>query len=164
MKDYIVLLLGGNLGEREALLEQAKVQLINYLGDVVLSSSIYETEAWGGISTKDYLNQVLVFNALVSPNELLEIVLGIEELLGRERIHVWGDRTMDIDILYYADQSVDQMDLVIPHPRIKERKFVLIPLVEVLPTFIHPVYKKNHHELLANCDDSCDVKIFKSVK
>jgi 2-amino-4-hydroxy-6-hydroxymethyldihydropteridine diphosphokinase len=162
MNESVVLIIGGNLGNRLSFIHEAKVLLIQQLGPIVLSSKVYETEAWGGVSQSNFLNQVLVFQTHYSPQELLLKIHAIEHFLGRERNEKWGDRTMDIDILYYGDQIIDEKELSIPHPKIPERRFVLIPLVEILPDFVHPIYKKNHHELLANCDDSCKVKVLES--
>ncbi len=160
MNEYLVLIIGGNLGDRIGLLNKAKEQVIQAFGAVILASSVYETDAWGGVSSKSYLNQVLVFDLAFNPQFILQEVLSIEIKLGRERNERWGDRTMDIDILYMGQQIIEDENLTVPHPRISLRRFVLQPLVEILPDFIHPVYKKNHHELLANCDDLCKVQLF----
>lgn len=123
-------------------------------------SRIYQTAAWGGVAKGEFLNQIAVILTDRDPMEVLEVIRTIESKLGRKREEHWGDRTMDIDILYFGDQTVETDQLKIPHPFIAQRKFVLVPLAELLPQKIHPVTGMNSLEMLAECDDLSEVKIF----
>lgn len=155
----VVLILGGNRGDREELIDQA-VRFISEENHLVASSAIYETQAWGNVATGNFLNQVIQIETSVSPEKLLEQIQEIEEKLGRKRTETWGDRTMDIDILYFGDEVIHTPNLTIPHPFIQDRRFVLIPLAAILPDMIHPVLGKTNQTLLEECQDPCEVKIF----
>lgn len=159
--EKLILIIGGNLYDRLALIQKAKDQLEDKIGVCIQYSSIFETEAWGGKSSGSYLNQVLVFQTKLKPQQILQCILQIERECGRERIEKWGNRTMDIDILYFGDTIVNDDDLLIPHPHISDRKFVLEPMVEVMPDFIHPISGKTQIELLHACNDSSKVEIYK---
>ena len=123
-------------------------------------SNIYQTGAWGGVAKGEFLNQVAVILTDKNPEEVLEIIQAIEAKLGRIREEHWGDRTMDIDILYVGDSVVETELLQIPHPFISERKFVLVPLAEILPHRVHPVTGKDSLEMLAECADLSEVWVF----
>ena len=157
----VVFILRGNLGDRVRLLEASAGMLVSHFGPLVLNSSIFETEAWGGKSSGNYLNQVLVFNTTFLPEEILDIILEIELKMGRKREEKWGDRTMDIDILYLGNKIFNSERLTIPHPYIQDRRFVLEPLTEILPDQLHPVLNKTNKELLKICPDKSSVKHFK---
>lgn len=152
-----VLILGGNKGHREVLLRSA-VEAVSNLGELTLASKIYETQAWGGVAKGAFLNQVVQIKTAYSAAELLAFIQGIEMDLGRTREEHWGDRTMDIDIIYFGDRIIDTPTLRIPHPFLAERKFVLAPLAEILPEFIHPVLGKSSLEMLKDCEDRSEVK------
>lgn len=156
----VVLILGGNQGDRLRLIQEAKNKVIQELGRLIQKSSLYETEAWGEVSSGDFLNQVLVLETFLSPEDVLDGVLAIENQLGRKREQKWGDRTMDIDILYYGQEILQTEKLIIPHPWIQARRFVLQPLAEVLPDYSHPVLHQNHIQLLKSCSDVSKVRIF----
>lgn len=156
--EKLILIIGGNLGDKAALIEKAKEKLVKKIGDLLVSSSIFETEAWGGKSSGNYLNQILVFQSDQKPEKILKHIWQIEKECGRERNEKWGDRTMDIDILYYGRKIISDIDLTIPHAYIEERKFVLVPLVEIMPEFIHPILGKTQIELLKTCTDISKVK------
>jgi 2-amino-4-hydroxy-6-hydroxymethyldihydropteridine diphosphokinase len=155
----VVLILGGNLGDREELINQA-VKLISEKNRLMAKSAIYETQAWGNVAHGNFLNQVIQLETSLSPEKLLERIWQIEEKLGRNRTETWGDRTMDIDVLYYGDEVIGTPELAIPHRFIQERRFVLVPLSEILPDMIHPVLGKSNRKLLEECQDSCEVRIF----
>ncbi|WP_057939280.1 2-amino-4-hydroxy-6-hydroxymethyldihydropteridine diphosphokinase [Algoriphagus resistens] len=157
MFEKAVLILGGNKGLREVLLRSA-VEAVSKLGELTLASKIYETEAWGGVAKGAFLNQVVQIKTAYSAAELLAFTQGIEMDLGRTREEHWGDRTMDIDIIYFGDRIIDTPTLRIPHPFLAERKFVLAPLAEILPEFIHPVLGKSSLEMLKDCEDRSEVK------
>jgi 2-amino-4-hydroxy-6-hydroxymethyldihydropteridine diphosphokinase len=155
----VVLILGGNRGDRKELINQA-VKHISKKNHLVAISAIYETQAWGNVAKGNFLNQVIQLETSVSPENLLEQIQEIEETLGRKRTATWGDRTMDIDILYFGDEVIQTSKLTIPHPFIQDRRFVLIPLAEILPDMIHPVLGKSNLTLLEECHDWCEVEIF----
>lgn len=155
-----VLLIGGNLGDREQLINHAH-RLLSATGEILCESSLYETQAWGGASEGSYLNQALIIKTALSPLELLEVSQGIESQLGRTRDVHWGDRTMDIDIIYVDDLIYQDDNLTIPHPRMAERNFVLVPLTEILPDFIHPVFQVSHRTLLKRSVDNSKVERYR---
>lgn len=155
----VVLILGGNRGDRKELINQA-VRFISEKNHLVASSAIYETQAWGNVAKGNFLNQVIQIETSVSPEKLLEQVQEIEKKLGRKRTETWGDRTMDIDILYFEDEVIQTPNLTIPHPFIQDRRFVLVPLTEILPDMIHPTLGKSNRTLLEECQDLCEVEIF----
>lgn len=158
--DKVVLIIGGNLGDRRKLIEDANRFLMLHFGIPKLTSSIFETGAWGGKSVGNYLNQILIFETTESPEKVLTKILHIEEKMGRKRDIKWGNRLMDIDILYFGDKIIKSPSLVIPHPYIQVRRFVLEPLNEIIPEFFHPVLGKKQNELLELCTDTSDVFVF----
>lgn len=152
-----VILLGGNKGDRISLLNSA-VEAVSALGELTLKSKVYETEAWGGVAKGPFLNQIVEINTKHSPSELLAFIQKIETDLGRQRDEHWGDRTMDIDIIYFGEKVIDTPKLQVPHPMLAERKFVLVPLAEILPEFVHPTLGKSSLEMLEECEDNSEVK------
>lgn len=156
----VVLLIGGNLGARELFLKEALL-LLSHIGQLEAQSSIYETEAWGEGSEKGYLNQAVLIRTDSPPVDFLRSTREIENKLGRVRAEKWGDRTMDIDIIYVDDRVYQDENLIIPHPLMAERNFVLVPLVEILPDFIHPVFRVSNRELLRRCKDQRKVVLRK---
>lgn len=159
MQTEVVLSLGGNKGDREKLLLRAKESINNHF-QLLKVSKIYRTSAWGGVAKGDFLNQIVLIMTSLEPEEVLEIIQEIEESLGRTREEPWGDRTMDLDILYFGDLLIDTEKLKVPHPFITERKFVLAPLAELLPNKIHPITGKNSIEMLAECEDFSEVELY----
>jgi 2-amino-4-hydroxy-6-hydroxymethyldihydropteridine diphosphokinase len=153
-------LLGTNMGNRYQNLTKARAFLEQEWGAALRASAIYETAAWGGVSSAAYLNQLLVFESNQAAHDLLAFCLAVEARLGRTRELRWGDRVIDIDILFYGQQQVQQPELVIPHPRMTERAFVLQPLVEVAAGWQHPVLKLSATALMAQCSDTLEVKIW----
>ncbi len=154
------LILGGNKGDKLNNLERAIKSIEARVGEVVNKSSIYSTKAWGNTNQPDFVNQVIDVETKLSALDLLKEILLIEEELGRVRTEVkWGERTMDIDILFYNDELIDEPNLKIPHPYIKERKFVLVPMNEIAGDFIHPVLKKSIYDLLGKCGDELEVSL-----
>lgn len=159
--EKIYLGIGTNLGKKVKNLEEALAGIEEYIGNLVLTSSIYETEPWGFRSKSTFLNMVAEVDTNLDPPELLKNLLMIESLLGRKRDGTeYASRIMDLDILLYNDQEVVKDRLVIPHPLMHERKFVLIPLCEIAPGLIHPVLKKSIKELLDECRDRNKVTIY----
>lgn len=153
----VYLLLGGNLGDRKILIADAVIELGIQIGEVVLESSLYETKAWGNQQQPDFLNKAVAINTNLNAFEVLAIIQNIEIKLGRKRAEHWSARTMDIDVLFYDNEIIDTPNLIIPHPLINMRKFVLTPLVEIIPDFIHPGLKKSVKELYLICEDELEV-------
>lgn len=158
--DKVILLLGSNQGDRMELLLAAKDSINRDIGKVVQLSSVYETAAWGREDLPAHLNQVLVVETTFTPEAILEIIHRIENALGRERHERWGIRSIDIDILYYNESVYKSDSLIIPHPRIQDRRFTLVPLCEILPQMIHPVFQCTNMELLDSCADTLPVSLF----
>lgn len=154
----IYILLGTNLGNRFQQLDLAKKQLELRLGAIIKVSSIYETAAWGVEDQPAFLNQALIITTDLQALDCLEITQSIEQELGRIRIKKWGERVIDIDLIYFNQDIIDLPTLRIPHPFIAERRFVLAPLAEIAPDYIHPLYKKNNVYLLDKCKDDLPVK------
>lgn len=145
-----VLLLGSNLGDRQSHLDEARRQIDKQIGNISRLSSVYQSEAHGYESSNQYMNQVLVSQTNLDPFMLLLTTQSIENSLGRVRNPTtrYSDRTIDIDILFYDSEVIKSQSLIIPHPRIQERLFVLEPVIEIMPDFRHPVLKLTMTELL----------------
>lgn len=143
--------LGSNDGNREQLIEEAIEQLSATLGMPLQKSSIIESEPWGFVSSKPFLNMVISFATTIPPQKLLDITEKIERNLGRKtkstKTSGYKDRTIDIDILFYGKEIINSERLTIPHPHIQKRPFVLTPLTEIAPDFIHPLIGKSIKEL-----------------
>lgn len=139
--------LGSNLGDRKANLRHA-LELLSE--DITLErvSSIYDTDPWGYEDQPRFLNCVCVGWTSLSPRELLDVVKGVEKTVGREPSFPNGPRTIDVDILFYEQRRVVEAGLEIPHPRLAERAFVLVPLAEIASGYIHPVLRLTVEELL----------------
>ena len=153
--------LGSNVGDRADYLTRA----LTAIGGLEKSrienmSSIYETEPWGKKDQADFLNQVVEVETQLDPHELLRICRKIEKKCDRRHGEMWGARTMDIDLLCYGDQIVQEATLQIPHPRLMERRFALIPLDEVAPNFSIPGSGMTVREALEACPDTGSVKLF----
>lgn len=147
------LILGTNLGNKEKNLAEALYHLERYCS-IIKPGSIYESEPWGYSDTNTYYNQAIEIQTKLNPEELLSTCLKIENTLGRKRnTGYYEARTMDIDILFYDDLIYCTEILQIPHPKIQFRKFVLLPLEEICPEFVHPLLKKPISKLLSECDD-----------
>jgi len=150
--------IGTNLGSREANLKQAIVRIGEEIGRVVRESSVYETEPWGFASEDNFLNMVAEVETILTPSGLLGAILMIEAQLGRLRGEKqYSSRSIDIDILFYQNLIIDEVSLKIPHPQLYKRRFVLVPLSEIAPDFIHPVLKENIFTLLNLCEDRSEV-------
>jgi 2-amino-4-hydroxy-6-hydroxymethyldihydropteridine diphosphokinase len=152
------LLIGGNLGNKSAYLEQA-IQLIKQTcGNIVHYSAIYETEAWGLTGQPSFYNQALALQTTLSPETLMQQLLEIEAQMGRKRITKMGPRIIDLDILLIDDLIISSGLLTLPHPALPFRKFALLPLAEIAPSIIHPVLHKTAGQLLEECADDLDVQ------
>lgn len=157
------LLLGTNLGNRADNLAQACDWIGQRLGKIVVQSSIYETMPWGKTDQPEFYNQVLGVETHLAPEALLVAALEIEALMGRLRQEHWGERVIDIDVLYYDDLIWESAQLSVPHPAIAARRFTLIPLVEIAPEYIHPVLGQSNQALLERCLDPLGVQKLASL-
>ena len=151
--------LGTNRGEREQNMATALARLQERLR-LVAVSSLYETAPWGVTDQPPFLNAAVAAETDLPPAELLAFVKGMEREMGRQPGGRWGPRLMDIDILLYDDLVLETPDLVIPHPRLTERAFVLVPLAEIAPDAVHPVYKQTIQALLARASDREGVRLW----
>ncbi len=152
------LLLGSNLGNRVALLRDARARLAATAGRVAAASALYETAAWGREDQPAFLNQALAVETFLPAGELLALCLATEQQAGRQRLERWGSRTLDVDILLYGPVIIDQPDLTVPHPRLAERRFALVPLAEIAPHLAHPALGLTIADLLARCPDPLPVR------
>jgi 2-amino-4-hydroxy-6-hydroxymethyldihydropteridine diphosphokinase len=154
------LLIGGNIGNREAYLSAAREQIQKFCGDIVSQSSLYQTAAWGLQDQDAFLNQAVEIETALNPHQLLYQLLEIEESLGRKREIKYGPRVIDIDILLFAGEIIKEDGLTIPHPQMQNRRFVLVPLSEIAPEEIHPVLESTIAQLLRECPDNLTVQKF----
>ena len=163
MGKLVFLGLGTNLGDRESIINETIEKLNDSAGTVVSCSAIYETEPWGFQTENNFLNMVISISTRLKPDMLLKRLMEIEAELGRVRTgEGYTSRTIDIDILLYEDLIINKPDLKVPHPLIRERKFVLVPLCDIAADLVHPVFKKTFAVLLKECKDDIQVKRYKS--
>lgn len=158
MTKPVFLLLGTNLGDRLSNLKQAAHRIDQEVGKIKKASSVFETSAWGKTDQPAFLNQALELTTRLDAEQVLNKLLSIEEQLGRKRKEHWGERIIDIDILFFGSEIHTSPHLQIPHPQLGNRRFTLIPLNEIAPDFVHPVSKKTVRELLAICPDPLSVE------
>ncbi len=158
----VFIALGSNLGDRVENLKKAIQAIELTIGVTLRQSSVFETKPWGKIDQPDFLNQVILVTSNKSPQECLHLLASIEEQMGRKRNEKWGARIIDLDLLYVDDAIVQSEKLSLPHPGIPKRRFVLVPLVEISPDFVHPQLQKTQRQLLAECPDLLEVKSLKA--
>ncbi len=156
--------IGGNLGRRDLFLSHTIQWIGALVGPVLQASSIYETAAWGMEDAPDFLNQVLEVETELAPLQVLEKCHHIERLMGRKRTAGTGyaSRTADIDLLHYEGYRMEDADLVLPHPGITKRKFVLIPFAEIAGELTLPGVTHTITELLASSEDTTEVRTWDS--
>lgn len=148
------LLFGSNLGDRSAQISEAISRVMEQAGELAALSSVYETEPWGFSHDIPFLNQALSLLTHKTPAGLLQILLSVEKEMGRVREgRGYYARNIDIDILLYGLDVICQKGLIIPHPRLSERRFALVPLEEIASCARHPVMNKSIHQLLEECKD-----------
>ncbi len=165
--ESVFVLLGSNLGDREHLVNQACKMIGERCGKIVAESSLYESEPWGFQSEHWFLNQVVEVQTQLSPDEMMRQLLEIEKELGRDRStphEGYVSRPMDLDILYWGeDLLVESQHVIVPHPRLHQRRFTLLPLCDIAPDYVHPIMKKTNLQLLDECQDNGKVHIYNKV-
>ena len=152
------LLLGTNLGDRTQNLATAIAHIEEEVGALFVKSSIYETAAWGKTDQPGFLNQAIGVKSELKPLEMLKVLLEIEQKMGRVRLERWGERLIDIDMIFYGDEVLTHKDLTLPHPEMHKRRFVLVPLNEIAENFIHPIFKQKVSSILFNLTDELTVE------
>lgn len=154
-------MLGSNLGDRMAYLKNAREMIREGVGEITDSSSIYETEPWGFRHEIDFLNQCIVVETPLSGKEVLEKIQAIEKALGRKDVALhYAARVIDVDILFFNDEVIDEDGLTVPHRSLHLRRFVLVPLDEIAPGHIHPVLRQTASAMLYHCEDHSSVRKF----
>ena len=145
--------LGSNIKRRKSFITRSIQQIEKNIGEIIATSSVFETTPWGSENQNNFLNSVIKIKTPFDAFNVLRKSQKIENNLGRKRIKKWGERTIDIDILFYNNDIINTENLNIPHPLMHQRKFVLIPLSEIASNYIHPILKKNVSDLLSECKD-----------
>jgi dihydroneopterin aldolase/2-amino-4-hydroxy-6-hydroxymethyldihydropteridine diphosphokinase len=158
--EKIFIALGGNVGNVSENFEIATERIKEMIGPVIKQSSLYKTEPWGNKNQDDFLNQVVCVETNLKPDKVLKNILAIEKIMGRNRNkdNQFAPRTIDIDILFYGKKIINRNNLIIPHPRLHLRNFVLTPLTEIAPGLMHPILNKKIKDLLKNNTDLSVVK------
>lgn len=153
-------LFGSNMGDKNEIFAQACLLINNRCGRIVAVSSAYESEPWGFEAEEWFLNRLIVVETDLEPEEMLRQLLEIEKELGRVRhpeAEGYTSRTADLDILYFGNRITVSDNLIVPHPRLHQRRFALVPLCELVPDFVHPVFHLTQAELLERCPDDSTV-------
>ena len=161
MHKLLLLGLGSNLGDRNAFLELGRQRLELSFGELLAQSPIFETEPFGVDHSTTFLNQVVAFKSVAEPLNVLKMTLDIEKECGRIHKRDLQPRSLDIDILSFGSLVFDSAELIIPHPAIEKRRFVLVPLLKICPYWIHPKRKKSGSELLENLSDKFWIRQWK---
>lgn len=155
----VYLLTGSNMGDRSLQLSKSIDQLNHLAGTVIATSGVYETASWGIEGLPAHLNQAIQLSTSLSPLELLAVIQQIELNLGRIRQEKWGVRAIDIDIIFFDHLILDLPQLVIPHPYLQQRNFVMAPLAGIAANYIHPIFQKTVKELLESSEDNLAVML-----
>ena len=156
----IFLLLGSNQQNPQKQLLLAQKLVTKKIGPIKRKSAIYQTAAWGNANQPDFLNQVTIVETKLPAQKTMQIILQIEKEMGRLRTVKNAPRIIDIDILFFNKEIINEEQLIVPHPQLQNRRFVLVPLNELSPNFKHPVLKKTIHKLFIHCPDKLNVKKF----
>lgn len=157
VSDLIFISLGSNIGNKLGNITKAIHELKLLPGPIVKTSSVYVTEPWGYVDQEEFINQVIAIKTNYKPIELLDALLNIEFILGRQRTVKNAPRVIDLDILLFKDLIISESNLEIPHPRMHLRKFILVPMTEIAPNIIHPLLDQSMKELLKICKDNSSV-------
>jgi len=161
MMERCFILFGSNMGDKNKIYAQACLLINNRCGRIVAQSSAYESEPWGFEAKEWFLNRLVVVETELEPEAMMRQLLDIEAELGRVRHPETGgytSRTADLDILYYGSRIVLTDNLTIPHSRLHQRRFALLPLCEVAPEFVHPAFNLTQTDLLKRCFDFSEVR------
>lgn len=159
----VYLLTGGNVGNRQQYLRHSAHLIEVACGKITRRSALYETAAWGKTDQAPFLNQALTLLTTMQAGDLITALLNIEKQIGRIRAEKYGPRTIDIDILLFNQQIIHTPQLIIPHPQMANRRFVLVPLHEIAPDYLHPVLQQTIARLLEICPDPLPVKKFSAA-
>jgi 2-amino-4-hydroxy-6-hydroxymethyldihydropteridine diphosphokinase len=152
--------LGSNEGNRLDMIKSAISMIENKIGKVTAKSALYETEAWGLKDQPDFINQAIKVSTTSTAIETLELCKKIEADLGGIKKEKWGQRSIDIDLLFWNDSVLKNEKLTLPHPQIENRNFVLIPLMEIAGEYVHPILNKTIEEIFDECEDECEVMLY----
>jgi 2-amino-4-hydroxy-6-hydroxymethyldihydropteridine diphosphokinase len=156
----IYLLLGSNMGNSRQQLLKAKKNIEQQIGKTIRQSDLYQTAAWGNTKQADFLNQVIITETKLTAEETMQAILSIEKEMGRIRTKKNAPRIIDIDILFFNKEIIHTKNLVVPHPQLQNRNFVLAPLNQLSPNLKHPALNKTIHQLLKSSPDTLTVKKF----
>lgn len=160
-RNFAFIGLGSNVGDRLNLIVQAKELIKQMDCNITQQSSIYETPPWGFEAEQHFLNQIIQVTTSMEPSALINELLAIEKKLGRIRVSEdYASRTMDLDILFFNNDILNENNLTIPHPRLHLRNFVLVPMNEIAPNYKHPVLNLTINKLLLQCTDATECKKF----
>lgn len=160
--ETVYILFGSNMGDKAALFDQACLFINNRCGQIETVSSPFVSEPWGFDADEWFMNRLIVLNTALEPDALMQQLLMIETELGRERRpnrDGYASRPVDLDILYYGNHIINTEWVIAPHPRLHLRRFALMPLCEVVPNFVHPVFGLTQTELLERCEDPLIARI-----
>ncbi len=161
----VYLSLGSNLGDREIYITSTREAIASRIGIIKKASSVYESEPWGFECDQNFLNQVLLVETSLSPAAIMLEISYLESKFGRERIGKgYTSRTMDIDVLFYDHLILYTPDLIVPHKHLHKRRFILEPMKEIAPDYIHPLFSITINEIAHTCTDTCKVWKYESVK
>jgi len=151
--------IGGNLGDRKANIEETQDFILFNIGDIMISSAIYETKAWGmPEETPLFYNQILGVQTSLTLMQIAQEIKEIDEYYGRVRKKEgYANREMDVDVLFYKNE-IHETPLIVPHPKIQERNFILTPLAEIASDLMHPVLTKSIAQLMKECEDKGEVR------
>lgn len=151
--------IGTNIGNRIQNLKQAITEINTHLGKIEMISSVYESEPWGFESEHWFFNMLAVLKTSLEPQSLIEKLLEIESSMGRERNkNGYSDRCIDLDVILCDEFTICSKNIILPHPQMHKRLFVLLPLQELMPKWVHPIFKKNADELIRICEDKSKIQ------
>lgn len=156
-RQQALLILGSNLGNRLENLQEACKRLDQKAGRILQKSRVYETQPWGNTDQPEFLNMAVRLETKSTPEELLRAVLQIEKEMGRTRDQKWAPRIIDIDLVMFSDLVIQTPELIVPHPEMHHRNFVLVPCMDVAAGWVHPVFEQTVEDLYWNNEDPLDV-------
>jgi 2-amino-4-hydroxy-6-hydroxymethyldihydropteridine diphosphokinase len=159
----VFLSLGSNRGNRQKYINDAIVILEKKGGKMLRTSFVYETEPWKMNDGTNFLNQVILLETSLDAQQIMNLIIETETSMGRIRSKAgYEPRTIDIDILFFNEEIIESLSVIVPHPLVSERRFILEPLCEIAPNYIHPILKKSLKQLLVDCPDKHSIGRFVS--